>query len=317
MAHRQVNAKGGQVSLGLQIEHDELALRHLLDGVAGPLATHARSESAPRPFFRQCDIFKVFYEDMSCTFLSPLAKLETSLMEAVIREARQRNRHVMVHAYENENHKEAMRAGATIMAHSAVTAPVDDEYIELARRNKTLYLATLSVYQDAFNEESIRDFIAQDFVQQTVPRKTLATLAETGPLDDFEATIHQTYIKGQLPTLRANLKRVFESGIPIGIGPDSGVMGVFPGISVHREMELMVQAGVPPADVLVAATKTASQYLHQPELGTIEKGKIADVVVVNGKPWDNIAETRNIDLVIKEGEIINREKLLEDILEAA
>lgn len=262
------------------------------------------------------DIVKVFYEDMSCAFVTPLPKLAQPLLEAIIREAHRRNMKVMAHVYDNEGHKDAMRAGADIMAHSAVTASVDNEYIELAKKNNTLYLATLSIYHDTFDEKAIRGFIAQDFVQQTVPKKTLDTLAENGPLDDFERTIHQTYIQKQLPTIRDNLRRVFEAGVAIGVGPDTGVMGAFPGLSVHREMELMVQSGIAPAYVLVAATKTAARYLGQEHLGTIEKGKIADLVIVKGNPLDDIRNTRRIDTVIKDGGIVNREALLEDILAA-
>jgi imidazolonepropionase-like amidohydrolase len=260
------------------------------------------------------DILKVFYEDMSMAFTTPLPKLEKGLMEGIIKEARRKGLKVMVHAYGNENHKDAMKAGANIMAHSAVSAPVDDEYIQLAKKNNTLYLATLSVYHDVFDETMIRRFIAQDFVQKTVPKKTLATLVEPGLLESFEKTIEQDFFKRQLPTIMANVKKVFERGIAIGVGPDTGVPGAFPGIAVHREMELMVQAGIPPADVIVAGTKTGAQYLGQRSLGTIETGQIADVIIVNGDPLTDIRATRYIETVIKDGRLINREKLLEEIL---
>lgn len=262
------------------------------------------------------DILKVFYDDMRSAFTAPLRKLERTLMQGIIARAHSRKLRVMVHAYDTENHKEALRAGADIMAHSAVTAPIDREYLELARKNKTLYLATLSVYHDVFDEKAIRALIAQEFVRKSVPKKTLDTLAENGPLDDFEKTINQAYFKRQLPTIQANLKKAFENGIAVGVGPDSGVPGAFPGISVHREMELMVEAGIPPAHVLVAATKTGAEYLGQKSLGTIEKTKIADLVIVSGDPLKDIRNTRNIELVIKDGRVVNREKLLDEILEA-
>jgi len=260
------------------------------------------------------DILKLFYDDMSSSFTRPLPKLEKRLMEAVIKEAHARKLKVMVHAYRTEDHKDAMRAGADIMAHSAITSAVDDEYIELARLNHTLYLATLSVYHDVFDERVIREFIAQEFVKKTVPRKTLATLTAREPLDSFEKSIKQDFIKKQLSTIEANLKKLSEIGIPIGVGPDTGVPGSFPGISVHREMELMVQSGVTPARVLVAATKTAAEYLGQKSLGTVETGKIADLLVVRGNPLENIQNTREIEVVVKEGQVINREKLLSEIM---
>jgi hypothetical protein len=207
-----------------------------------------------------------------------------------------------------------MRAGADIMAHSAITQVVDDEYIELAKHNHTLYLSTLSVYHDVFDEKVIREFIAQEFVQKTVPRKTLATLTAREPLDSFEKSIKQDFIKKQLSTIDSNLKKVSDSGIPIGVGPDTGVPGSFPGIAVHREMELMVSCGVSPARVLVAATGTAAQYLGQKSLGTVETGKVADLLIVRSNPLEDIRNTRDIEMVIKEGRLINRERLLTEIM---
>lgn len=261
------------------------------------------------------NILKVYYDTQCCAFVSPLPKLETAIMERIIQTAHSRNLRVMLHAYDNQFHIDALRAGVDILAHSAVTAPVDDEYLELAGKAKALYLATLSVYHDAFDEDSLREFIAQDFVQEAVPKKTLDTLAEGGPLDEFLKITKKDYIRDQLPTIQGNLKKVAESGIAVGVGPDTGVMGAFPGISVHREMELMVRAGVPPARVLEAASKTAAEYLGEESLGTIQLGKIADLVIIKGNPLEDIKHTRDIELVMKAGRVIDREKLLEEILE--
>jgi imidazolonepropionase-like amidohydrolase len=262
------------------------------------------------------NILKIYYDTQCCAFVHPLPKLETRIMERIIDAAHRNNLKVMLHAYDNRYHVDALRAGVDILAHSAVTAPVDDEYIELARKANALYLSTLSVYHDAFDEISLRKFVAQDFVQNSVRKQTLDTLVEGGPLDQFLTITKKNYIKDQLPTIQANLKKVSDAGVAIGVGPDTGVMGAFPGISVHREMELMVQAGVEPVDVLVGATKTAAEYLGEKELGTIAAGKIADLTVVNGNPFEDIKQTRNIELVIKDGKVVDRQKLLDEILDS-
>ncbi|HWP42985.1 MAG TPA: amidohydrolase family protein [Blastocatellia bacterium] len=291
------------------------------DGWAGSLLPIARMEPRDAHEAEQqvsrladagVDILKIYYDTQCCAFVNPLPKMERAILERIIEKAHARGMKVMVHAYDTQYHKDALRAGADILAHSAVTAPVDDEYIELARRNRALYLATLSVYHDAFDEKELRGFMACDFVQKTVPKKTLDSLAEGGPLDGFLKITRKDYIKGQLPTIQANLRRVFESGIRIGVGPDTGVMGAFPGISVHREMELMAQAGIPPAQVLVAATSTAAEFLGEESLGSIERGKAADAVIIEGDTLQDIRNTRNIVLVIKDGRVIDREALLRD-----
>lgn len=260
------------------------------------------------------EILKLFYDDMSSSFTRPLPKLEKELMEAVISEAHANKLKVMVHAYRTDDHKDAIRAGADVMAHSAITEPVDDEYIQLARKSRTMYLATLSVYYDVFDENSIRELIGKEFVQRTVPQKTLSTLRTKEPLESFVKSIKQDFIKQQLGAIAANLKKLSENEIPIGVGPDTGVPGSFPGIAVHREMELMVRAGVTPAKVLVAATKTAADYLGERRMGIVAPGNIADLIIVQGNPLNNIESTREIEFVIKDGQLINREKLLEEIM---
>jgi imidazolonepropionase-like amidohydrolase len=220
----------------------------------------------------------------------------------------------MVHAYRTADHKDALRAGADIMAHSAITDPVDDEYIALARRNKTLYLATLSVYHDVFDEAAIRELISQDFVQKTVPKRTLSTLSGDEPLNSFEKSIKQDFIKKQLVTIGANLKKLSENGVAIGVGPDTGVPGSFPGIAVHREMELMVNAGVTPAAALKAATGAVAPYLGEQGLGKLTQGSTADLVLIKGNPLEDIRNTRNVEVVMKAGKVVDRQKLLAEIM---
>jgi hypothetical protein len=107
-----------------------------------------------------------------------------------------------------------------------------------------------------------------------------------------------------------NAKKMSDSGIKLAIGTDAGNPAVFFGPSVHREMELMVKAGISPAEVLKAATINAAEILGKgDQLGTISKGKLADILVVDGNPLTNIQSTQNIHMVIKNGKILDRAEL--------
>jgi imidazolonepropionase-like amidohydrolase len=100
------------------------------------------------------------------------------------------------------------------------------------------------------------------------------------------------------------------AGIPLLAGSDSLDPFVFPGESLHRELAEMVRAGLRPADALRAATSGAAQFLGRDhDLGTIETGKIADMVVLDGSPLENIANTQRVAAVIRGGNYLDRAAL--------
>src|SRR5690242_3602936 len=85
---------------------------------------------------------------------------------------------------------------------------------------------------------------------------------------------------------------------------------MFFGWDLHREMELLVDAGMKPMDVIVAASRRAAEYLGQEKtLGTIEPGKTADLIILSQDPLEDIRNTRKIEQVIYAGRIIDRDNL--------
>jgi imidazolonepropionase-like amidohydrolase len=82
------------------------------------------------------------------------------------------------------------------------------------------------------------------------------------------------------------------------------------GPAVHREMELLAGGGIPPADVIVIATRNAARFLGKLEdLGTIEQGKLADFVLLDADPTVDVGHAKQIHLVMKDGRVIDRPKL--------
>src|SRR5450759_5269766 len=100
----------------------------------------------------------------------------------------------------------------------------------------------------------------------------------------------------------ANLKRVRDAGIPIAMGTDAGNPGTLHGPSVYAEMEAMQAAGLTPMEVLVASTRGGSRaLLREKEIGTVEKGKLADLVVFAKDPLTDIANARTVKGVVRGG----------------
>jgi imidazolonepropionase-like amidohydrolase len=100
----------------------------------------------------------------------------------------------------------------------------------------------------------------------------------------------------------ANVRRANKAGVTIVMGTDSGGAGGLHGACVPREMELLNEAGLTPMQVIVAATRSAAEVIGQGgALGTLEAGKLADAIVVDGDPLRDISQVRRIYRVIKDG----------------
>ncbi|MDB5455234.1 MAG: amidohydrolase [Caulobacter sp.] len=102
-----------------------------------------------------------------------------------------------------------------------------------------------------------------------------------------------------------NAKMLYDAGVTIALGTDAGMPGTPHGASTLHEMELMVRAGLTPTQALMAGTAMSAKVINQlADRGTIEKGKRADLVLIKGTPWVNIADVRNTDRVFIDGKLV-------------
>ena len=112
-----------------------------------------------------------------------------------------------------------------------------------------------------------------------------------------------------------------KAGVPILAGTDTGNPFCFPGFSLHEELALMVVAGLTPAEALRSATLNPAKFFGlDQKLGTIEVGKIADLVLLSANPLEDIRNTQRINAVVSNGRLFDRkalDKLLADAEGAA
>jgi len=107
------------------------------------------------------------------------------------------------------------------------------------------------------------------------------------------------------PKMLAIVRRYYEGGVLLTTGSDLPNIHVVPGISLHQEMALLVETGIPAADVLAMATRNGAAALGKTDqVGTVEAGKIADLVVLKRNPLDDIRNTRSIDYVFHRGAVM-------------
>ena len=111
--------------------------------------------------------------------------------------------------------------------------------------------------------------------------------------------------------LLANLRLALDAGVTVVAGTDTGNPLVFPGFSMHHELELMVEAGMSPMDALVAATRMPARMLGQEQVfGTLTPGRRADLLVLGADPLIDIRNTRTLEVVIQNGRVLDRASLL-------
>jgi len=168
--------------------------------------------------------------------------------------------------------------------------------LEFIRDNHVIVDPTLGVYEMIFRalDDSIT-IIEHRFKQ--LPGPLQSQFANTGmPPTEAER------MKGVMTGLKATVKRMHDLGVNIVAGTDMGI----PGWSVCRELELYVESGLTPAEALQTATIIPAIVMKKDRFyGSIEAGKKADVIIVDGDPLQNISDLRKLNTVIKDGKIYN------------
>ena len=229
-------------------------------------------------------------------------------------EARKHNLPLIVHATGLAEAKAALRAGANVLVHSVEDLPVDQEFIDLAKRNSVIVIPTLTVldgYLRMFRGVVDRKAPAVDDPNGCIDRDTLAKVAETAALDPSLVSADRMAARQQradrfTQVTRANLKTLVNAGIPIATGTDAGNPLTLHGPAIYAEMEAMQASGMTPMQVIVASTATASRAMGlDKQVGTIEKAKDADLVIIGGDPSLDIANFRKIRYVVRSGVVRN------------
>ncbi|MCU0381947.1 MAG: amidohydrolase family protein [Chitinophagaceae bacterium] len=198
----------------------------------------------------------------------------------------------------------------TIPAQRAASLDLDGEamrsFIALLKKNRIVVDPTLSVFETLFTaRDGVPDAVFKPVVSRFPAQLRRNLQAGGGGLpvpDGMDATYRASFT-----AMLGILKKLYDNGITIVAGTDG-----FAGFTLHRELELYVQAGIPPAEVLKLATLGAATVAGQQDVrGSITKGKIADMVVVEGDPARQISDIRKTVLVVRDGYLYDVKSLYE------
>jgi imidazolonepropionase-like amidohydrolase len=248
---------------------------------------------------RGTDLVKIWLDDFNGSL--PV-KMKPEIWRAVIEEAHAKHLRVAAHVYYLDDARKLVDDGVDILAHGVRDKPVDQGFIDTMKQHGTWYVATLDLNEAAYIYARHPAWMDQPFFAHAV-QPALATQFADGAWRDKVQNDGSTPVnEAALKTNEQNFKRLYDAGIRVGFGTDSGATPLrIPGFAEHRELALMVDAGLTPVQAINVATQRAAALLGLDDRGVIANGKRADFVVLDGDPSKDIEASTHIQAVWQRG----------------
>ncbi|AWL10673.1 Imidazolonepropionase [Saliniradius amylolyticus] len=236
-------------------------------------------------------------------------------LKVVGQEAKRLGLKLIVHAPELREAKSALKAGAEILVHSVEDQLVDEEFLSLAKKNDVVYQPTMGMQKlKALAEMEIYHGLPPDFDDPNgcIDERTRVLVQEgyqtfKSYYQEMSATqfADKLLARGELLQMaQVNAKRVHEAGITVATSTDAGIPVVFHGPAIYTELEMMEEAGIEPKDIIVMSTQNGAKAMGlENELGTLEKGKNADLIILKQDPGHSASAFRTITHVMRYGQL--------------
>ncbi len=274
--------------------------------VSGPVLTphtvdeaRALVDSVAR---QKVDIVKIRVDDN----LGTAQKMSPEVYRAVIAEAHKRQLRVASHLFYLADAKALLMSGTDFIAHSVRDAEVDTDFLNALKARGICYCPTLMREVSTFVYESTPEWFSDPLFLRHANAEWVKSLVDPVRQQATRNNASAQRYKVALEVASRNLKKIADAGLPIAMGTDTGPTGRFQGYFELMELELMVKAGLTPRQALAAATRDAARCMKLDALGTLERGKWADFVVLDADPVANISNVRRIADVYVAGNRVPR-----------
>ena len=222
------------------------------------------------------DVIKIFTDGWRYGMAPDLTSMDAATVAATVEEAHKNNLPVLTHTLTLARGKEAARANVDVIAHGIQDADTDSELVAMMKEHGVTYVPTLAVFE---------------------PKDAKADKPSA-----------------RWDRLLASVAKMKAGQVPIGVGTDAGMPGTPHGTASLHELELLVKGGLTPQEALIAATAASAKAVRVfADRGSIEKGKRADLLLVEGEPWRDIEDIRKTRRVFLDGVEVDRERLAREI----
>lgn len=254
------------------------------------------------------DYIKIIYDD-GHTYGIKFATIDKPTMKAVVDAAHARRRLAVVHIGDYAGARDAIDAGADGLVHLFVDRPPEADFARMVAAHRAFVVPTLTVLESVAGEKGgetlTQDAHLSPYINPDNAQNLKGTFPQRpGSTRDFQAAL-------------ITVRQLRDASVPILAGTDAPNPGTAHGASIHRELELLVKAGLTPLEALRAATSVPARTFSLTDRGRIAPGLRADLVLVNGDPTTDILATRDIAMVWKRGTVIDRDAYREQVRKAA
>lgn len=229
-------------------------------------------------------------------------KIKPEVYRAIIDEAHKQHIRVFAHEYYLADAKALLAAGLDGFAHSIRDQAVDAELISAMKARGIFLIPTLVRDETLFAYADNVKWIDDPFFQGGLEPGALVMIRSPQTVEKFRQDPDIAKYRAGLEMAKKNLKTLSDAGVRIAFGTDSGIPMRFPGYLEHRELQLMVEAGLTPMQAIVAATATNAEVLGgAKQYGTLQAGRAAEFLVLDANPLDDIHNTEKLSAVWQAG----------------
>ncbi len=243
-------------------------------------------------------LVKIWVDDFNKT----VPKMDPGIYQAIIEEAHKRNMRVAAHVYYLEDARRLVAAGVDMLAHSIRDSVVDDAFLAGMKAKNVIYVPTLSLDKFSYAYAGDPEWINDQFFKSSLEPGTYEMITSEKYKTNTKNSPAYARNENAFKIAMTNLKKICDAGIRVALGTDSGAFPIrTQGFSEHLELQLLNEAGLTPLQAITVATKNGADALQLNDYGTIENGKVADLLVLDADPTVDIKNTRKIFAVYKSG----------------
>ena len=263
-------------------------------------------------------VFAIYDDGVGTAKIYP--RLDPLLLERVADLSREHKLPLYIHAVDIDEYRVSVAAGprAIVLALEDPIAADDPLLQEMVSKNVFLVPSIVN-FESFYRVTDNPALLDEPVLNQTFPDYMIASVRDP---DNIEAAVDRLegvlqtdaleWARQAVPIMKENTKKFFDAGVIIAVGADSGgaVVHNFQGYNLIREFELLVECGLTPMDAIIAGTKNGAMMIGMDDrVGTIEPGKLADMILLDEDPLENISNLRTVNQVILNGKVMKRDEL--------